>query len=316
LAVRPGRRQCGCWDAVGNHYGTATFGSGVIPVRQRQLRRPARYLPRPLLSRLLQPGGRRSADVRIRLWLWCVFEAHARADRGEEPVVQVGRRTLAARLHLVAPRDIQDRARLEAGARRVDNAWERLRRETVVARWQPSGWRVLQDDGSEKPYRSETGSELDERMARRKDALAFSPHGQKTVRYESISTRRRRSNDGTMVTEHVLVGDAWEQEPLEIPIFLWANCWVSELSGAALLVLLVLLDSSRDRHPAEFVVPKIRRSQYGLGKESWTKGRDELAAHGLLEVSKGKTAGSVVRDKYTLHLRKLATSSACPYSSA
>ena len=75
-----GPHACGCWDAVAAQYGVDRFGITTIPIRQRQFRRPATYVPAPLLPSLLRPGGRGGGDVRLRLWLWLLFEGHARSE--------------------------------------------------------------------------------------------------------------------------------------------------------------------------------------------------------------------------------------------
>src|SRR5579864_9376584 len=43
-----GPHACGCWDAVAAQYGVDRFGITTIPIRQRQFRRPATYVPAPL----------------------------------------------------------------------------------------------------------------------------------------------------------------------------------------------------------------------------------------------------------------------------
>lgn len=298
---------CECFDAVGAHYGTTTFATTTVPIRQRQIRRPARYVAAPLLPRLLVPGGRGGADVRIRLWLWCVLDAHARSSRGEDPVLELGRREAATRMHLLSGTATLSKGKCESASRRADNAFARLRREGIIQRVGRGHWRVLSDDAGGAPFCSETESELAARLAVRDDLLAAARHGQRTVRYDSV--RRRPSRSAVDEPSGVVVHDHWEEAPIAVPLALWANGWVSGLSGAALLTLLVLLDQARAA--SEVVVPRIRRSQYALGKEVWKKGRDELRGHRIICVSAGRQSGAVVRDHYQLSLDRLERQHLC-----
>ena len=299
---------CDCFDAVGSYYGTATITNTSVPLRQRQVRRPAVYVEPPLLSRLLRPGGRGGANVRISLWLWSVFEAHARSSRGVAPVFESRRGEVATRLHLIGAED--GKRKREAAARRVDNAFARLRRDGLVQRLDRRSWLVLQDDGTTSPYRTETSEELAARLARRGELLAVARYGQRSLRYDSVRRVQTRGPDSE--ARGVVVHDYWEQEPIAVPLWLWANGWVSGLSGAALVTLLVLLDQSRSAaEPSQVVVPRIRRSQYSLTKEVWRKGRDELVAHRIIAVGAGAAAGAVRRDRYEFFLDQLAKHHLC-----
>lgn len=294
MARRPWPPMCRCDRAATDFYGRTAFATNVVPIRQRQLRRPTAYVPPPLFARLLRPGKRGGDDVRVRVWLWCVFLAHASGN----PVVRLDRLEWGARLHLVRPGG----ARVEeAAARRVDHALVRLASENLIEARSRNQWQVLTDDGKRQPYQSETEEELGQREARRAAQLAIAPHGQRSVRY----TAARRTPDGGRV-----VRDFWEDTPIPVPVSLWGNGWVSDLSGAALVALLVLLDQ-RSVSTRPVVVPRIRRSQYDITPSVWRKGRDELTSRGLLRIAPGPTAGVVVRDSYVVDYDRIHTASVC-----
>jgi hypothetical protein len=211
-------------------------------------------------------------------------------------------------LHLIRAAD--DKSKREAAARRVDNAFARLRRDGLVQRFDRQSWLVLQDDGTNSPYRAETPDQLDARLARRRELFARAQYGQRSLRYDSVRRLPRPGAAGE--PRGVVVHDYWEEQPIAVPLALWSNGWVSGLSGAALVTLLVLLDQSRDvAVESQVVVPRIRRSQYALSKEVWRKGRDELRAGRIIDVGAGARAGAVVRDRYELFLDRLTKHDIC-----
>lgn len=264
------------------------------------------------MSRLLRPGGRGGGDVRLRLWFWMIFEGHARAESAREPRLSAGRRDWAVRLHLVEPRLLHHDGRREVAARRIDTAIARLAHENLVVKADRSSLRVLCDDGTGRPYEYENADQLRTRLARRAELLQFAPYGQRSLRYDAVE-RTSRGRDGAPAGR--VVSDYWETEPIQLPLTLWANGWVSALSAAALVSLVLLVDQAKDqhgiRHPID--VPRIRVSQYAVSKDIWAKGCEELASTGLIRREPHRTAGAVALSRYFLHPDVMATSVACPY---
>ncbi|MER6288564.1 hypothetical protein [Streptomyces sviceus] len=73
---------------------------------------------------------------------------------------------------------------------------------------------------------------------------------------------------------------------VQLPSGLWTNGWISELSGAAIAMYLVLLHERRGEQKQVWLSPRIGREQYGLSDETRRKGLTELSGHELIKVSK------------------------------
>jgi len=73
---------------------------------------------------------------------------------------------------------------------------------------------------------------------------------------------------------------------VQLPAGLWTNGWIMELSGAAVAMYLVLLHERRGENKQVWLSPRIGREVYDLSDETRRKGLTELAAHGLIKVSK------------------------------
>ena len=95
---------------------------------------------------------------------------------------------------------------------------------------------------------------------------------------------------------------------LTLPIDLWTHGWVVWLSARELGLLLVLLDLTSSRRENPSYADGIRKREYGLGEDTWTRATKELIAQGLLE-----TTTEIVRvgrqrrrrTGYILHLERL-----------
>lgn len=73
---------------------------------------------------------------------------------------------------------------------------------------------------------------------------------------------------------------------VRIPLGLWRNGWIVVLSGAALAILIILLDMQSGRSTAQWLSPRVARGRYDLSPETWTKGVRELAEHGIVKVKR------------------------------
>ena len=74
---------------------------------------------------------------------------------------------------------------------------------------------------------------------------------------------------------------------IQIPPSFWTRQWISTLSGAAVAILLALLDQQWRDDPTRRVWLSPRRSAelYGLSPDTWTRGTKELAGHGLIDIT-------------------------------
>jgi hypothetical protein len=236
-----------------------------------------------------------------------MFYGHVRSERHQEPVIDLGhRRDWAMRLHVLNPSDRKDEDLAEGAARRVDSAIRRLETDRLLERVQEKAmWRILRGDRSGRPYRSETDEELRLRIENRDLRLRRADYGQRSLRYDAIGY----GSSGPYVQ-----AEFWEEPPLEVPVSLWANGWVSELSAAALMVFLIVLDRPGPRrgNAAPFRVPRIRRSQYAATKAVWLKGRDELQSRGVITRKVGDRSGAVNRELYFLNLETIESKNLCP----
>ena len=73
---------------------------------------------------------------------------------------------------------------------------------------------------------------------------------------------------------------------VRLPLGLWRNGWIVVLSGAALAILIILLDLQGGRSSRQWVSPRQARIRYDLSPETWTKGVRELTEHGLVTVKR------------------------------
>jgi hypothetical protein len=72
---------------------------------------------------------------------------------------------------------------------------------------------------------------------------------------------------------------------VRVPIGLWQNFWITQLSGSGLALLLVLLDLQSGRKASTPpALPGQMRRRYGLSDDTWTRASKELTELGLLEI--------------------------------
>lgn len=110
-------------------------------------------------------------------------------------------------------------------------------------------------------------------------------------------------------------GSEWNAMKLErpwitLPIDLWRRGWFIALSGRALAVLIILRELTHGRTSNGAWVDGIRKRQYGLSDDTWTRGCRELREAGLLEVTEHVFSSHGEprrRNVYSLRLDRLKT---------
>lgn len=108
-------------------------------------------------------------------------------------------------------------------------------------------------------------------------------------------------------------GKGWDALKLKgtyitLPIDLWRRGWFIALSGRALALLIILRELTQGRTSNGAWVDGIRKRQYGLSDDTWTRGTQELRAAGLLEVKEDVYSSQGEprrRNVYILHLDRL-----------
>lgn len=85
-------------------------------------------------------------------------------------------------------------------------------------------------------------------------------------------------------------GNEWDDSKLSkpyisLPISLWQRGWITALPGSALAMLIVLTELTAGRSGNTAWVDPVRKRQYGLSDDTWTKGTKQLQDAGLLEVN-------------------------------
>lgn len=108
-------------------------------------------------------------------------------------------------------------------------------------------------------------------------------------------------------------GEAWNDRQIQppyvtVPLSLWRRGWLLELSGRATAMLLILRELTGGRGDDRGWADGIRKRQYGLSDDTWTRATKELVDRGLLTVdsdiliSQGEPRR---RNRYQLHLDSL-----------
>jgi hypothetical protein len=104
--------------------------------------------------------------------------------------------------------------------------------------------------------------------------------------------------------------DALPRPYISLPLQLWSRGWLIALSGRSLALLIILRELTNGRAQNTGWADGIRKRQYGLSDDTWTKAQSELVEAGLLEMrthvypSRGEPRR---RNIYTLHLDHLST---------
>jgi hypothetical protein len=134
---------------------------------------------------------------------------------------------------------------------------------------------------------------------------------------EALNLVRRDREPGyvpeTTVLDPAGTGKEWSDLKLSkpyitLPIALWRRGWIIALSGRALAVLIILRELTHARVKDEAWVDGIRKRQYGLSDDTWTRGAKELREAGLLDIKEQVFSFQGEprrRNLYTLHLDRL-----------
>jgi hypothetical protein len=72
---------------------------------------------------------------------------------------------------------------------------------------------------------------------------------------------------------------------LGVPVEFWTKGWILDLSPLAIALLFVLLELLGGEDSPRYVT-RIRRDQYGLSSDTWTRATKELVAANLLTVGR------------------------------
>jgi DNA-binding winged helix-turn-helix (wHTH) protein len=93
-----------------------------------------------------------------------------------------------------------------------------------------------------------------------------------------------------------------------MPIEFWTQGWLLQLSPTATALLFALREALGGHSEPQYI-PTTRRQRYGLSSDTWTRGRKELEAQGLLAV-KREPQGTFydftrLRNAYQLTLARL-----------
>ena len=134
---------------------------------------------------------------------------------------------------------------------------------------------------------------------------------------EAAALVRRDRQPGYVPNSTVLdptgTGSEWNADKLDrpyltLPIDLWRRGWIIALSGRALALLVILRDLTSGRPGGAGWADGIRKRQYGISDDTWTRGTKELEQAGLLDITEHVYASHGEprrRNVYTLHLERL-----------
>lgn len=97
---------------------------------------------------------------------------------------------------------------------------------------------------------------------------------------------------------------------LGVPVEMWTEGWIIDLSATALTLLLCLLELQGGHRAARYIT-RDRRARYGLSSDTWTRATKELAAHKLLQVGHTPQGGDFdykrMRNTYWIDDHRLKT---------
>ncbi|MPY38106.1 hypothetical protein FNH09_44935 [Streptomyces adustus] len=85
---------------------------------------------------------------------------------------------------------------------------------------------------------------------------------------------------------------------VQLPAGLWTKGWISDLSGAAVAMYLVLLHERRGEDKTVWLSPRIGRERYDLSDETRRKGLNELAQHQLVSVRRRPVHQGLFEDHF------------------
>lgn len=106
---------------------------------------------------------------------------------------------------------------------------------------------------------------------------------------------------------------------VQLPASFWTNGWIGILSGAAVAMLLVMLDEAAGSGQTTGLwhSPRMARERFGLSQDTRTDGLLELEACGILDMRRSPVSPGVfdyrrLRNVYDLHLEQLEVSPGTP----
>jgi hypothetical protein len=73
---------------------------------------------------------------------------------------------------------------------------------------------------------------------------------------------------------------------VRLPLGIWELGWIVRLSGAALALLIILLDMQGGQAKPTWISPAVAKRRYDLSTETWSKGVGELETLGIVTRSK------------------------------
>jgi len=112
-----------------------------------------------------------------------------------------------------------------------------------------------------------------------------------------VSDRRRGTPGSVRLLSQAGTGDPYTRPTVsgryvKVPLGLWDQGWIARLSGAALALLIVLIDVQAGRPAPQWISPAQARRLYDLSPDTWTKGVRELEAFDLVSVLKRPQGGT------------------------
>ena len=135
---------------------------------------------------------------------------------------------------------------------------------------------------------------------------------------EKLNLVRRERKPGYVPNTQVLdpggTGEDWDDRNLPegyiaLPLDLWRRGWLLVLSGRAVALLIILRELTHGRASKGAWADGIRKRQYGLSEDTWTKATKELVDAGLLDIREDVYSSHGEprrRNVYTLHLERLS----------
>lgn len=113
-----------------------------------------------------------------------------------------------------------------------------------------------------------------------------------------LETERRQGTPGAVRLLHTDLSGRPYTRPTQneryitLPLGLWGQGWIAQLSGTALALLIVLLDLQSGRGEPQWISPAQAHRRYDLSPDTWTKALKELTALGLVTVSRRPQGGT------------------------
>lgn len=110
-------------------------------------------------------------------------------------------------------------------------------------------------------------------------------------RYLEVDRGRGRTTSFRLLST-ALDGESYEKparEYVTVPLGLWANHWISAVSGSELAVILAILDTPGDDiegSTSPRFLTEDQRPRYGLSNDSWTRATKQLERIGALVVDR------------------------------